>query len=90
MRQARVGVDIGDEAAGGGEEAGLARVGKAFARFVDDAYAGVAQGDFTRVVGAGVVDDDDLDVIPSGGFFEDGLEAIRQIPFFVVSRDDEA
>ena len=61
--EARVGVDVGDEVAGAGGEAGLAGEGEALARLVDDEDAGIAEGDFAGAVGAGVVDDDDFDEV---------------------------
>jgi hypothetical protein len=90
--KAGVGVDVRDELAGGGGETGLAGEGEAFARLVDDCYAGVAEGDFTSAVGAGVVDDDDLgDACRKvAGLIEDGLETGRKIGLFVVRGNDEA
>ena len=60
LRQAGVGVDVGNQLAGGVIEAGLTGVGKAFARLVDQGYAGKTKGNFARAIGTGVVDDDKL------------------------------
>ena len=79
--QAGVGVNVGDERAGGGEKAGLARIRQTFAQLVDHAHArsvvrDIAESDLASAVSASVVNDDDLgDVLKAASLIEDGFEA---------------
>jgi hypothetical protein len=94
--EAGVGVNVGDERAGAGGEAGLAGKGEALAGLVDNADAGVTEGDVAGAVGAGVVDHDDL--AGAGGkaaglgvyLAQDGFEAGWEVGLFVVRGNDEA
>ena len=89
--EAGVGVDVGDERACGGEEAGLSREGKPLARLVDETHAGITESYLPCGIGAGVVDDDDLgEVLEAACLMEDGFEAGAKIGLFVVRRDHEA
>jgi len=94
--EARIGIDVGDEVAGAGSEAGLTGEGEALARLVDHDNAGIAEGDFAGAVVAGIVDDDDLAGVggkAAGGWIdlvEDGFETGRKVGLFVICGNDEA
>ena len=94
--EARIGIDVGDEVAGAGGEAGLAGKGEALARLVDHEDAGVPEGHFAGAVGAGIVDHDDLAGVgceAAGGWvdlLEDGVETGRKVGLLVVCGNDEA
>ncbi len=94
--RARIRIDVSDEIAGAGSEAGLAGEGEALARLVDYDDARVAKRDFARAVVAGIVDHDDLAGAggkAAGGWIdlvEDGFETGRKVGLFVVCGNDEA